>query len=315
MAIPVIPDIRELMEAGMHFGHASGRWHPKMKPYIFATRDKLHIIDLEKTREKLAEALTVLEERVKDGKIVVLVGTKKQISDKIKEVGERHNISYVNVRWLGGMMTNFVEMQKSLNRMKKLEEFLASEEAQGTIKKERVRMESELERMNHKFGGLRNLTKKPELLFVIDPSHEHNAIKEALHEGVEIMAVVDTNCNPDLINHVIPANDDAPKALAILLDLVEQTLASGQKLFLLRKEEEANVAQKEAAEKEAASQKPVVELPEKVEPQLDSLVKSVEVEESKKKANEKSEEKSAKKSEQKEDDADMKKKITKTKAT
>ncbi|MCC2632025.1 MAG: rpsB, partial [Patescibacteria group bacterium] len=194
MAIPTIPDIRTLMEAGMHFGHSSGKWHPKMKPYIFATRDKLHIIDLEKTQVKLQEVLSILEERIRDGKSVVLVGTKKQVTDRVKEIGEATNIHYVNVRWLGGTMTNFAEVQKSIARMKKMEATLADPEAAGRmIKKERVRMEAEVERMHHKFGGLRNMTKKPDALFVIDPSHEHNAIKEARHQGIEIFGIVDTN--------------------------------------------------------------------------------------------------------------------------
>lgn len=230
MAIPSIPDLRTLMESGVHFGHASGKWHPKMRPYIFATRDKLHIIDLEKTQEKLVETLTLLEDRIKQGKTIVLVGTKKQVSDRIKEIGERHTMPYINVRWPGGVMTNFAEMQKSINRMKKLTEFLASEEAEKTIKKERVRMESDLRRMQYKFGGLTNMNKKPDALFVIDPGHEHNAIKEARHQGIEIFGVIDTNSNPADVDHLIPANDDGPKSLTLILGLIEETIISGQKL-------------------------------------------------------------------------------------
>lgn len=256
MAVPSIPDIRTLMESGMHFGHSSGKWHPKMKPYIFATRDKLHIIDLEKTREKLEEVLGILEERIRDGKTVILVGTKKQVGERIKELGEKTGLGYVDVRWLGGTMTNFAELQKSINRMKKTESFLESNDAEKTIKKERVRMESEVERMNHKFGGLRNMTRKPDALFVIDPSYEHNAVKEARAEGIEIFAIVDTNSNPDLVDHVIPANDDAPKSLTMLLDLVEKTILSGQKLISLRKEEE-----QKQSEKDIIAATPVKEVP------------------------------------------------------
>lgn len=231
MAIPQIPEVKELMEAGVHFGHASGHWHPKMKPYIFATRDKLHIIDLEKTQEKLRETLTILEDRIRAGKTVILVGTKKQVSDRIREIGENNNVPYINVRWPGGVMTNFAEIQKSINRMKKTEEFLASEEAGKIIKKERVMMESDLHRMLYKFGGLRAMNRKPDALFVIDPTHEHNAIKEARHQGIELFGVVDTNSNPDLLDHVIPANDDGPKSLKLILDLVEKTIQNGQKLI------------------------------------------------------------------------------------
>ena len=262
MAVPAIPDIRELMELGMHFGHASGKWHPKMKPYIYATRDKLHIIDLEKTREKLTEVLTILEERIRDGKTVVLVGTKKQVGDRVKAIGDATGIPYVNVRWLGGTLTNFGEMQKSISRMKKNEAFLESEDASKMIKKERVMMENELERMHHKFGGLRDLTKKPDALFIIDPGFEHNAVKEGRHGGLELFAIVDTNSNPSLVNHVIPANDDAPKSLGLLMDLVEETIKSGQKMISLRRDEEAKAAADKAGD-EAAQEMP--ETPEKSE--------------------------------------------------
>jgi len=239
MAIPTIPDVRELMEAGVHFGHASGKWHPKMKPYIFATRDKLHIIDLELTRQKLTEVLGILEERIRDGKTVILVGTKKQASERVKEIGETNHIGYVDVRWLGGTMTNFGEVQKSIARMKHYEEFLVSPEAEKMIKKERVMMENELRRMHYKFGGLRDMTKKPDALFVLDPAHEHNAIKEARNQGIEIFAICDTNSNPSLVNHVIPANDDGPKSVALLLDLIEQTIQSGLKMVDQKKAEKA----------------------------------------------------------------------------
>jgi len=246
MAIPKIPDAKTLMESGVHFGHASGHWHPKMKPYIFATRDKLHIIDLEKTQEKLAETLGLLEERIRSGKTVVLVGTKKQVSDRVKEIGEKLNLPYVNVRWPGGVMTNWAEIQKSIARMKRTEDFLASDDAEKTIKKERVMMESDLKRMSYKFGGLRNLSKKPDALFIIDPTHEKNAIKEAKHQGIELFGIVDTNGNPELLDHIIPANDDGLKSLKLLLDLVEETIANGQKLISVSAPAEEKAA--EAAE-------------------------------------------------------------------
>jgi len=236
MAIPTIPDIRELMEAGMHFGHASGHWHPKMKPYIFATRDKLSIIDLEQTRTKLTEVLTILEERIRDGKSIILVGTKDQVKDRVKEMGLKLGMPYVNVRWLGGTMTNFGEIQKSIARMKRMEEALENGDAAKMIKKERVMMENELRRLHYKLGGLRDMTKKPDALFIIDPGHEHNAVKEARHEGIEIFGIVDTNTNPDDVDHLIPANDDGPKSLKMLLDFVEQTIESGQKLISLKRD-------------------------------------------------------------------------------
>lgn len=251
MAIPAIPDAKTLMESGVHFGHASGHWHPKMKPYIFATRDKLHIIDLEKTQEKLKETLTVLEERIRDGKTVVLVGTKKQVSDRVKQIGEALGVPYVNVRWPGGVMTNWGEIQKSIGRMKRIEELLASDEANKILKKERVMLESDLRRMRYKFAGLRNLSRKPDALFIIDPTHERNAIKEAKHEGIELFGIVDTNGNPELLDHVIPANDDGLKSLKLLLDLVEETIREGQKLISVKAEKSAEDAEPVAAEVEA----------------------------------------------------------------
>ena len=226
-----VPDLRTMMEAGMHFGHASGKWHPKMKPYIFATRDKLHIIDLEKTQQQLQTVLPILEERIREGKMVVLVGTKKQTSERVKALGEATGLPYVDVRWLGGTLTNFNELQKSLNRMKKAEAYLASDESVKMIKKERVAMENDVKRMNYKFGGLRDMTKKPDVLFVIDPGYEHNAVKEARISGMEIFAIIDTNSNPDLVDHVIPANDDAPKSLTILFGLLETAIRNGQKMI------------------------------------------------------------------------------------
>lgn len=239
MAIPEIPDLKTLAEAGVHFGHSSGHWHPKMKPYIFATRDKLHIIDLAKTQEKLAEVLPILETRIREGKTIILVGTKKQVSDRVRQIGESTGISYINVRWPGGVLTNWTEIQKSIARMKRLEEFLVSSEAAKTIKKERVMMESDLRRLQYKFGGLRDLVRKPDALFVIDPGHEHNAIKEAKHEGVEIFAIIDTNSNPTDADHIIPGNDDGPKSVKLLLDLVEETILNGRKLISLAAEPKA----------------------------------------------------------------------------
>ncbi len=231
MAIPAIPSLKDLMEAGVHFGHASGKWHPKMKPYIFCTRDHLHIINLEKTQEQLKLVLPILQDRVRSGKSVVIVGTKKQVAPLVGDMAERLGISYVNERWLGGTLTNFGQMMQSIARMKRSEEILSTDEAKTMIKKERVMLQSELKRMHAKFGGLRDFKKKPDVLIIIDPSHEHNAVREGRFEGIEIFAVVDTNTNPDLVNHVIPANDDGPKSLKLIMGLIEETIAEGQKLI------------------------------------------------------------------------------------
>ncbi len=237
MAIPQIPSLKEMVEAGMHFGHASGKWHPKMKPYIFATRKKLHIINLEVTQDKMSEVLPKFEQRVRDGKAIVLVGTKPQASKLVKEIGEKLGVAYVDVRWLGGTMTNWVELQKSVTRMKDLDAFLASPDSAKVLKKERVVMESELARMTTKYGGLRGLARKPEVLFVFDLDHDKNAVKEARLQGAEIFAICDTNANPALADYMIPANDDAIKSVEMMVRLVEATIASGQKLVSVAAEE------------------------------------------------------------------------------
>ncbi|CAN5155456.1 hypothetical protein BH11PAT4_BH11PAT4_4130 [soil metagenome] len=279
MAIPTIPDVRELMDAGVHFGHASGKWHPKMKPYIFCTRDKLHIIDLEKTREQLAAVLPVIEERIASGKSFILVGTKRQVSDMVKEMGTELDISFVNERWLGGTMTNFGQMMQSISRMKKTEETLASDEAAKMIKKERVMLASDLKRMHAKFSGLRNFTKKPDFLIIIDPSYEHNAVKEARFEGIEMFALVDTNSDPSLVNFVIPTNDDGPKSLKLMLGLLKETIASGKaKLASGKQAAEAALAKDAAAEEivvAAPSEEELVAIEEKIEEVVDKEKKEV----------------------------------------
>jgi small subunit ribosomal protein S2 len=277
MAIPVIPETRDLMEAGVHFGHASGKWHPKMAPYIFATRDKLHIINLEKTQEQLKAVLPIIEDRIANGKSFILVGTKRQVADMIKEIGERLGISYVNERWLGGTMTNFGQMTQSISRMKKAEELLASEDVNKMIKKERVMLQSDLKRMHAKFSGLRNFTKKPDFLIIIDPSHEHNAVKEARFEGIEIFAVIDTNSNPSLVNHVIPANDDGPKSLKLILGLLEETIKSGlekQKDMKAKKEQE-EASKEEKIEVATPEPEELVAIEEKIEEVVDKEKKAV----------------------------------------
>ena len=278
MAIPTIPDTRELMEAGVHFGHASGKWHPKMAPYIFCTRDKLHIIDLEKTQEQMASVLPVLEERIANGKSFIVVATKRQVANMTKEMGERLGINYVNERWLGGTMTNFGQMVQSINRMKKTEELLASGDAQKMIKKERVMLQSDLKRMHAKFSGLRNFTKKPDFLLIIDPNHEHNAVKEARFEGIEMFAVVDTNSNPSLVDFVIPANDDGPKSLKLIMGILEETIKSGlarQADVKLKKEQDAASKKSEEIKVATPAVEELVEIEEKIVEEADKEKKAV----------------------------------------
>lgn len=279
-----IPDNRELMQAGVHFGHASGRWHPKMAPYIFATRDKLHILDLEKTRAQLEAVLPILEERAASGKTIVLVGTKKQVSPLIAEMGKKLGIPYVSERWLGGTMTNWGEMQSSIARMKRVEELLANEEeASKMIKKERVALEADLKRMHVKFEGIRDLQRKPDVLVIVDPSHEYNAMKEGRHQGLELIGICDTNSDPSKLDHVIPANDDGPKSLKLILSLIEQALERG--LAARGKQLEKEAADAAKAEEEARVAIPVEQVEE-----LEEKLEEIAEEEKPKKVTKKTEE-------------------------
>lgn len=278
MALPQIPELKELMDAGVHFGHASGRWHPKMAPYIFGARDHLHIINLEKTREQLQNVLPILEERIASGKSFILVGSKKQATAMVREMGERLGISYVNERWLGGTMTNFQQMLTSIRRMVDTEELLASDRAQRLTKKERVVLQSELKRMHIKFSGLRTIKRKPDFLIVVDPAHEHNAVREAIVEGIETFALVDTNADPSRVTFAIPTNDDGPKALRLMLALLEQTIASGLEKLATRKADAA--ASRDAEKEEAKIEKSkvadadeVIEVAEKLEEEVVRQVK------------------------------------------
>lgn len=223
-----IPTIKELANAGVQYGHASSRWHPRAKSYIHTTRNKLNLIDLEQTREALEQVLPLLEERAASGKTIVLVGTKKSVAPLIQEMGERLELPYVSERWLGGTLTNWSAMQQSIARMKRTEEFLGDEHAvQSMIKKERVVLQNELERMHTKFGGVRNLTRKPDCVIVVDPGFEKNCIKESSLEGIERFGILDTTSDPTSVHHVIPANDDGPKSLKLILGLIEQALTKG----------------------------------------------------------------------------------------
>lgn len=224
-----IPTLSSMMAAGLHFGHVTKYWQPKMKPYIFLRRDKIHVINLEKTRDALKDILPRLTKHVASGKNLLLIGTKKQIRSIVTTVGQETHIPYVDLRWLGGTLTNFPVMKNSLKRMKEIEEILMSEKSQRMIKKERLNLERQLKRMKEKFGGLANLTKVPEAIFVIDPHHEQSAIKEAKVCKIEIYALADTNSDPTDIDYLIPGNDDAFKSVELIMGLIKEAIFEGQK--------------------------------------------------------------------------------------
>ena len=208
--------MKQLLEAGVHFGHQTRRWNPKMKKYIFVERNGIYIIDLQKTVRKLEEAYNFMRQVGEEGGKVLFVGTKKQAQDAIKEEAERSGNYYINQRWLGGTLTNFGTIQKRVNRMKQIERM----EEDGTFevlpKKEVVQLKKQHERLEKFLGGIRDMNGLPDVMFVVDPRKERIAVAEAMKLNIPIVGIVDTNCDPDEIDYVIPANDDAIRAVKLL---------------------------------------------------------------------------------------------------
>ncbi len=212
--------MKQLLEAGVHFGHQTRRWNPKMAEYIFAERNGIYIIDLQKTVKKVDEAHKALQELLAEGGEVLFVGTKKQAQDAIKEEALRCNMHYVNCRWLGGMLTNFKTIKTRIARLKQLEEM----EQDGTFevlpKKEVSLLMLEKEKLERNIGGIKNMTKLPDVIFIVDPRKERIAIQEAKNLGIPTVGIVDTNCDPDEIDFVIPGNDDAIRAIKLISGMV-----------------------------------------------------------------------------------------------
>ena len=211
-----VVSMKQLLEAGVHFGHQTRRWNPKMAPYIFTERNGIYIIDLQQTVKKLDEAYNFIHEVAADGGEVLFVGTKKQAADSIKEEALRANAHFVNARWLGGMMTNFKTIEKRIKRLEQLHTM----ENDGTFdllpKKEVVKLNLEIEKLEKFLGGIKNMKKLPSALFVVDPRKEKIAVSEAKKLGIPVVAIVDTNCDPDEIDYVIPGNDDAIRAVKLI---------------------------------------------------------------------------------------------------
>lgn len=223
-------DIKQLLEAGAHFGHQSSRWHPRMAPYIHSKREGNHIIDLTKTVEALDKALAFLSETAGSGKQILLVSTKRQAKDKIKDVADATNMPYVTERWLGGMLTNGATIGGRIKRLKELESRMISGELEARYNKLEVqRFQEEVDEMNHLYGGIKELAAKPGAVFVADIINDDIAVKEARKLGVPVVAIVDTNGDPSQITYPIPANDDATKAINLILDYVQAAIEAGQK--------------------------------------------------------------------------------------
>jgi small subunit ribosomal protein S2 len=227
MAVSV--DIKALLEAGLHFGHKTSRWHPKMAPYIHSKRQDNHIIDLNKTVEGLEVALPFLTKVAASGKPILFVATKKHTKDAVKEVAEKLKQPYMVNRWLGGTLTNVATVTAQIKKLKDLEKRMASGELEKKYNKLEVqRFQEEIDELEFKYGGVKDLNGKPGAVFIIDVLGDINAIKEAKTIGVPVVAVVDTNADPTLVDYVIPANDDAIKGVHLLLDYVSQAIVEGQ---------------------------------------------------------------------------------------
>jgi small subunit ribosomal protein S2 len=220
--------MKQLLEAGVHFGHQTRRWNPKMKEYIFTQRNGIYIIDLQKTVKKVDEAYNFIKERSMDGANFLFVGTKKQAQDSIKEEAIRSNMYFVNERWLGGMLTNFTTIRKRINRLFELEKM----EEDGTFevlpKKEVLKLKGEQEKLEKYLGGIKHMDKIPDVLFVVDPRKEKLAIAEAKNLGIPVVAIVDTNCDPEEVDYVIPGNDDAIRAVKLIAGRMADAILEGR---------------------------------------------------------------------------------------
>ena len=237
--------MKQLLEAGVHFGHQTRRWNPKMAPYIFTERNGIYIIDLQKTVVKLEEAYNFVREISMEGKSVLFVGTKKQAMESVKDEATRAGAYYVNARWLGGMLTNFTTIRRRIARLKQLRTM----ESDGTFdllpKKEVIKLNLEIEKLEKFLGGIKDMTEMPGALFIVDPRKEKIAVAEAKKLGIPIVAIVDTNCDPDDVDYVIPGNDDAIRAVKLISGAMANAIIEG-------KEGQMGAAAVEAEEAEAA---------------------------------------------------------------
>ncbi len=239
--------MKQLLEAGVHFGHQTKRWNPKMKKYIFTARNGIYIIDLQQTVKMFRAAYDTVRNMAAEGRTILFVGTKKQAQEAVEEEAKRCGTPFVNQRWLGGMLTNFQTIRRSLDRLQKLSEIGTDGTAEKLPKKEVLKLEKERVKMEKVLGGIRELRRVPDALFVVDPSREQIAILEARRLGVPIIAIVDTNCDPDLIDHIIPGNDDAIRAIKLFLAKVADAILEGKAIYA---EKTAAEGSKEAAEAE-----------------------------------------------------------------
>jgi len=223
--------MKELLEAGVHFGHQTKRWNPKMKEYIFGERNGIYIIDLQKTLKMFKEASKFVQELAADGKIVLFVGTKRQAQDAIAEEATKCGGFYINQRWLGGLLTNWVTVQKSVKRLKELDEMATDGRYELLPKKEVIKLERERKHLQANLAGIKNMSRLPDAVFVIDSNKEQIAVREARKLGIPVVAVVDTNCDPTEVDYVIPGNDDALRAIRLFTSKISESIAEGAQLM------------------------------------------------------------------------------------
>jgi small subunit ribosomal protein S2 len=243
---------QQLLEAGVHFGHLRKKWNPKMLPYIFAEKKGIHIIDLNKTVDCLQETAAAMKQIARSGKKILFVGTKKQAKDIVSECAKRVNMPFVTERWLGGMLTNFNTVRKSVKKMQSIEKMLGDGSFDNITKKERLTLSRDRDKMDKVLGGIAQLGRVPAALFIVDIGHEHIALAEAKRLGITTFGLVDTNCDPNKVDFAVPANDDATKSIAILTNYITAAIAEGLAERQAAKDEETEEVVEDDKEKSAA---------------------------------------------------------------
>jgi small subunit ribosomal protein S2 len=252
--LPDTVTIKELLEAGAHFGHQTSRWHPAMKKYVFTKREGIHIIDLEQTAAMLAKACEFVQQVASEGGTILFVGTKKQAQEAIEQEATRCGMYYVNQRWLGGVLTNFATIQARIDQLVRLEDQKSRGDFERLPKKEALKLEEGILRLNRQMGGFKEMTSLPNALFIVDPTKERIALAEARRMGIPLVAIVDTNCNPNEIDYPIPANDDAIKAIKLVCTKIADAIIEGKTGGV--------VAQAEVGEEKALEKSETVEITE-----------------------------------------------------
>ncbi len=266
--------MKQLLEAGVHFGHQTRRWEPKMAEYIFQARNGIHIIDLQKTSKKLDEAYAFLKEQAEQGKTVLFVGTKKQAQECVKEAAEKCGMYYVDQRWLGGTLTNFQTIKKVLARLAELEEMEANGTFEVLPKKEVILLKKEKEKLEKNLGGIKNMTEIPGVMFIVDPKKERIGILEARKLGIPVIGLVDTNCNPEDVDYVIPGNDDAIRAVKLIVDCMANAVIEGRQGESMETAEET-MTEEMVEEVEPTDMEEVVETADEVKAEETEKVEEV----------------------------------------